>query len=128
VTDFLRRNPVSNQHATISVPSLKLAVPLRADALPADLVPPDGPAGEPTLDVVLEGGSLTVRAKLNGKNLRKNMRLIAEQGPDNVAVVLQGALKSPARVGEPFVLESAGLLVNVKTPKPGPEATQKEGG
>src|SRR5206468_2735063 len=49
--------------ATIRVPSLKVTVPLAVEALPGDLVPVDGPAGEPTLDLVLEGGSLTVRAK-----------------------------------------------------------------
>jgi hypothetical protein len=119
---------VPKQHATITVPFFKLAVPLRAAQLPPDLVPADGPAGEPILDVMLEGGSLTVRAKLNGKNLRRNLKTIAEQGPDNVAVVLQGTLRAGTGAGGPFVLESAGLLVNVKTPKPGPEATQKEGG
>jgi hypothetical protein len=106
------------QHATITVPFFKLAVPLRAAQLPPGLVPADGPAGEPTIDVVLEGGSLTVRAKLNGKNLRRNLKTIADAGPDNVAVVLQGTLKLPARAGEPFVLESAGLQVNIKTSKP----------
>jgi uncharacterized protein YfaQ (DUF2300 family) len=115
------------QHATITVPSLKVAVPLRAAQLPPDLVPADGPAGEPTIDVVLEGGSLTVRAKLNGKNLRKNLRLIADAGPDNVTVVLQGTLRPAAGAGEPFVLESAGLQVSVKTPRPA-EPAPKEGG
>ena len=42
--------------ATIRVPGLKVAVPLAADALPRDLVPMDGPAGEPTIELVLEGG------------------------------------------------------------------------
>ncbi len=54
--------------AKITVPSLKVAVPLASGMLPADLVPPEGPAGDPTIDLVLEGGSLTVRAKVNGKN------------------------------------------------------------
>ena len=57
--------------ATIRVPGLKVTVPLAADALPRDLVPPEGPAGDPVLDLVLEGGALTVRAKLNGKNYRR---------------------------------------------------------
>ncbi len=57
--------------ATIKVPSLKVTVPLTAEALPRDLVPMDGPAGEPALDLVLDGGPLTVRAKINGKNYRK---------------------------------------------------------
>ena len=33
------------QTAQITVPGLKVAVPLKADALPRGLVPPDGPAG-----------------------------------------------------------------------------------
>ena len=37
-------------------PRLKVTVPLAAAALPGDLVPMDGPAGEPVLDLVLEGG------------------------------------------------------------------------
>src|SRR3954471_5321874 len=76
--------------ATIRVPGLKVTVPLAADALPPDLVPMDGPAGEPALDLVLEGGSLTVRAKLNGKNYRKLLKQVAEHGADNMAVALQG--------------------------------------
>ncbi len=39
---------------TIQVPSLKVTVPLAAAALPRDLVPMDGPASEPALDLVLE--------------------------------------------------------------------------
>jgi hypothetical protein len=104
--------------ATIRVPGLKVAVPLAADALPRDLVPMDGPAGEPTIDLVLEGGSLTARAKLNGKNYRKLLKQVAEQGAGNVAVVLQGVLRPPAAPGGPFVLEGAGFQVNVKTPRP----------
>ena len=42
--------------ATIRVPGLKVMVPLAAAALPRDLVPTEGPAGEPVLDLVLEGG------------------------------------------------------------------------
>ena len=68
--------------ATIQVPSLKVTVPLAAAALPRDLVPMDGPAGEPVLDLVLEGGALTVRAKLNGKNYRKLLKQVAEHGAE----------------------------------------------
>jgi hypothetical protein len=57
--------------ATIRVPGLKVAVPLAADALPRDLVPLDSPAGEPTLELVLEGGSLTARAKLNRRRVSR---------------------------------------------------------
>ena len=106
--------------ATIRVPGLKVTVPLAADALPRDLVPMDGPAGEPVLDLVLEGGSLTVRAKLNGKNYRKLLKQVAEHGADNVAVALQGVLRPPASPGGPFVLEGAGFQAVVKAPPPRP--------
>jgi hypothetical protein len=66
----------------------------------------------------MEGGSLTVRAKLNGKNYRKLLKQIAEHGVDNVAVALQGVLRSPASPGGPFVLEGAGFQAVVKPPRP----------
>ena len=104
--------------ARIQVPALKVTVPLAAAALPADLVPMDGPAGDPVLDVVLEGGSLTVRAKINGKNYRKMLKQIAEHGADNMAVALQGVLRPPPAPGDPFVLEGAGFQAVVKAPRP----------
>ena len=103
--------------ATIRVPGLKVAVPLAADVLPSDLVPMEGPAGEPTIELVLEGG-LTAQAKINGKNYRRMIKQIAELGAGNVAVVLQGVLRPPVTPGRPFVLEGAGFQVNVKTPRP----------
>jgi hypothetical protein len=104
--------------ATIRVPTLKVTVPLAADALPRDLVPIDGPAGDPVLDLVLEGGSLTVRAKLNGKNYRKLLKQVAEHGAENLAVSLQGVLRPPSSPGGPFVLEGAGFQAVVKAPRP----------
>jgi hypothetical protein len=104
--------------ATIRVPGLKLTVPLSAESLPGDLVPSDGPAGEPTLDLVLMGTPLTARARLNGKNYRKLLKQVAEQGAGNVVVVLQGMLRPPAAAGGPFVLEGAGFQVTIKTPRP----------
>ena len=104
--------------ATIHVPGLKVTVPLAADALPRDLVPMEGPAGEPTLELVLDGGPLKARARLNGKNYRKMLKQIAEHGAGNVVVVLQGVLRPPAAPGGPFVLEGAGFQVNIKTPRP----------
>jgi hypothetical protein len=114
--------------ATIHVPGLKVAVPLAADLLPRDLVPMEGPAGEPTIDLVLEGGSLAARARLNGKNYRRMLKQIAELGAANVAVVLQGLLKPPAAPGEPFVLEGAGFQVNLKAPRPPEPAREPPGG
>lgn len=95
--------------ARIHVPALKITVPMAAAALPGDLVPMEGPAGEPVLDLVLEGGSLIVRAKINGKNYRKLLKQVAEHGPDYLAVALQGVLRPPASPGGPFVLGGAGI-------------------
>src|SRR4051812_10523690 len=91
---------------------------MAAAALPRDLVPMEGPAGEPTFDIVLEGGSLTVRAKLNGKNYRKLIKQVAEHGAENIALALQGVLKPPTSPGGPFVLEGAGFQAVVKAPRP----------
>ncbi len=104
--------------ATIPVRGLKVAVPLAAGELPQNLVPMEGPAGDPTIELVLDGGSLTVLAKINGKNYRKMLKQILEHGAANVAIVLQGVLRPPPAPGEPFVLEGAGFQVNVKTPRP----------
>src|SRR3954466_9950217 len=84
----------------------------------------DGPAGEPVLDLVLEGGSLTVRAKLNGKNYRKLIKQVDEHGAANLAVALQGVLRPPASPGGPFVLEGAGSQAVVKAPRP-PEPSRE---
>ena len=110
--------------ATIHVPGLKVTVPLAADALPRDLVPMEGPAGEPTLELVLDGSPLTARARLNGKNYRKLLKQVAEHGAGNVVVVLQGVLRPPAAPGGPFVLEGAGFQVNIKTPRPAEPAEE----
>jgi hypothetical protein len=109
------------KQATIRVPGLKVAVPLPADAIPQDLVPMEGPAGEPVLELVLEGSTLTALAKLNGKNYRKILKTITEHGVGNVAVVLQGVLRPPATQGGAFLLEGAGFQVNIKTPPPAPQ-------
>jgi hypothetical protein len=114
--------------ATIRVPGLKVTVPLSAEALPRDLVPMEGPAGEPTLELVLEGTPLTARTQLNGKNYRKMIKQIGEQGPGNVSVVLQGTLRPPAAPGGPYVLESAGFQVNVKAPRPAEPAGESPPG
>jgi hypothetical protein len=103
--------------ATIRVPGWKITVPLRAELLPRDLVPAEGPPGEPTLVVELEGTALRAQAQLNGRNYRRMLKQIDDQGAANVAVVLQGTLKPSSSPGGPLVLDGAGFLVNVKTPK-----------
>jgi hypothetical protein len=101
--------------ATIRIPGIKVAVPLKPDAIPRNLVPMEGPAGEPVLELVLDGSALTIEARLNGKNYRKMLKTIAEHGADNVVVVLQGVMRDQ---GGKFYLEGAGFQVNVKSPPP----------
>src|ERR1700712_63361 len=113
--------------ARIQVPSLKVTVPMSAATLPRDLVPMEGPAGEPTFDIVLEGGSLTVRAKINGENYRKLVKQIGEHGGARGGLALRGVLRPPASPGGPFVLEGAGFQAVVKTPRPaGPARAEEE--
>jgi hypothetical protein len=78
----------------------------------------EGLAGEPAIELVLEGGSLTVLARLNGKNYRKMLKTITEHGADHVCVILQGMLRPPTTQGGAFVLEGAGFQVNIKTRQP----------
>lgn len=104
----------------IRVNTIKVAIPLDPAAIPPDLVPPEPlPAGNPTLDLVLEGGTpLAVRAQLSGKSARKVLRQIAAADPATIACAIQGSLKPPSAPGGPFLLEAAGLQVFVKAPKP----------
>ena len=110
------------RRARIRVKGVKNNTLLPPAALPTDVVPPEPlPAGNPVVERALEsaGRPLVVRASLNGKAVRRALKAIAEQGPKNVNVVLQGTLK-PAAPGEPFLLEGAGLAVIIKSPKEGP--------
>lgn len=104
----------------IRVNTFKVVVPIPAEAIPRDLVPPEPrPAGAPVLDLVLEGGTaVTVRAQLSGKSARKALKQIAEADPGTIACAIQGNLKPPSAPGGPFLLEAAGLQVFVKAPKP----------
>ena len=104
--------------STIRVPGIKVAVPLKTDAIPRNLVPMEGPPGEPVIELALEGSALTVVAKLNGKSYRKMLKTVAEHGKDNVVVVLQGVMRDQG--GGQFSLEGAGFQVNVKSPPPAP--------
>jgi hypothetical protein len=109
------------QSAKLVVKGVKITVVVPPAALPADLVPPEPqPAGDPVLDLELEGGSFTVRAKFNGKSYRRAIKSIGEHGPDGTTAIIQGSLKPPAAAGGPFVLDSAGLTVTPKASKPEP--------
>ena len=109
------------QKVTIPVKGLKINTLLPPASLPADLVPPEPqPAGNPVIELQLEGSPLVVRASLNGKSVRRALKVIAEHGPENVNVVLQGTLKPAATPGGPFLLDGAGLAATPKVAKAEP--------
>jgi hypothetical protein len=83
------------------------------------LVPPEPqPAGSPVIDLEIEGSPLVIRATLNGKSVRRALKVIAEHGPDGVNALLQGNLKPSPTAGEPYILDTAGLTVTPKVAKP----------
>ena len=83
------------------------------------LVPPEPqPAGTPVIDLEIEGSPLVIRAVINGKSVRRALKMIAEHGPDGVnAELLQGNLKPGATEGGPYILDTAGLAVTPKVAK-----------
>jgi hypothetical protein len=97
----------------ITAKKIKLSVPVRAEALPA--VPLEGPIGDLTLRLALEGSGLAIPARINGKSYRKMLKTVAQHGAGNVVVVLQGDLV-PAQGGGGIVLDAAGFQVVVKAP------------
>ena len=103
--------------ASVRVKGVKINTLLPPASL-VGLVPPEPqPAGNPVIDIEIEGSAIVLRATLNGKSVRRACKVIAEHGPDNVNAVLQGNLKPPTAPGHPFVLDAAGLTVTPKTPK-----------
>ena len=108
----------------IAVRKIKLSVPLKPDGLPG--VPMDGPIGDLTLRLALEGSSFAVPARVNGKSYRRMLRTVVEKGAENVAVILQGDLVAPPG-GGPVRLDSAGFQVVVKAPATSPAPATNAG-
>ena len=102
------------KHAKINLKGLKVATPIPADQVPTDLVPADGPAGNPAVTLELEGFGPVCTATLNGKSYRRMLKTLAEKGPEGVTILLQGTLK-PGPGGLP-VLEGAGISAVPRTP------------
>jgi hypothetical protein len=97
--------------ATTYVKSFKFTTVLPSSSLAA------GP-GPPVVEVRLEGTSLAAVATLNPKTVEKARRVVRENGPDKVVVVLQGRLLPGSTPGEPLALVDAGVTAQVKVPRP----------
>jgi hypothetical protein len=62
-------------------------------------------------DFVVNVGAQKITGRFNTKTVRKVMALIHEHGPDAVVVIAQGKLVNGR-------LEEAGIVGQIKTPKP----------
>ena len=116
-----KENKPMNKSVRFTIRGIKISQLLDPAVLAAaDLVPPDGPAGQPEICLELEGSDLCVRATMNGKSVRKALKVINELGPSNVNVIIGGILK-PYTIqgsGPAFAMECAGLTVTPKGQKP----------
>ena len=102
---------------TISIGSIKVAIPIKPDLIPPDLVPPEpAPAGSPALVLQLEGTPVLLTVQLNGKSCRKALKQLAEYGVANSAALLQGSLVPGIKSGT-WNLTGAGLQVFDKRAK-----------
>jgi hypothetical protein len=103
---------------TIRVKGVKINTLIPAASL-VGLVPPEPqPAGTPVIDLEIEGSPLVIRATLNGKSVRRALKVIAEHGAEGVNAVLQGNLKPATTADGPYILDTAGLTVTPKVAKP----------
>jgi hypothetical protein len=114
--------------AKIRLKGVKINTLIPAASL-VGLVPPEPqPAGNPTIDLEIEGSPLVIRATLNGKSVRRALKVVAEHGADGVNALLQGNLK-PSPTGEgPWILDTAGLAVTPKVAKAEPPSPGESSG
>jgi hypothetical protein len=110
---------MSDKTVRIKLRGVKVNTLLPPASIPPDLVPPEPqPAGNPVIEVEIEGSPLVLRAALNGRSVRKVLKAIAEHGADKVVVLLQGNLKANPTPGAPYPIDAAGLIASPRTPKP----------
>ena len=102
---IIGRSQVGN---TVTVPTLKIVIPLRPDQIPPGLVPAEpAPVGAPVLNVQLAGTGMTIPVHLSGKNARKTLKLLAQHGAANVNLVVNGTLKPGPQAGTWMVAEAS---------------------
>ena len=77
---------------------------------PAELLDVRVPDGKPRLVLTIRLPDGAVTADLNAKSVRRAITMIREQGPDNVAAIVQGRLAGD-------VITEAGLSVQPKGPR-----------
>jgi hypothetical protein len=100
----------------LTVPTIKVVIPVKPTDIPKDLVPPEpSPPGNPVLHIQLAGTDLTIPVQLAGKSTRKALRVLATTDPSTVAVTLNGVLKPGIKTGT-FMIVEASLQTFTKNP------------
>ena len=114
----------------ITVPAIKVTIPLRPEQIPPGLVPAEpAPVGAPILTVQLAGTNVIVPVHLSGKNARKTLKLLAQHGPDGVNLVVNGTLKPGPQAGTWMVAEASfqSFVKSQATPGAGTSAAEDTG-
>ena len=102
----------------IRVKGVKINTLIPAASL-VGLVPPEPqPAGTPVIDIEIEGSPLVIRATLNGKSVRRALKVIADHGAEESTRCCRAISSRRPRGGGPFILDTAGLTVTPKVAKP----------
>ena len=91
---------------TTTARKLKITAVLDAASFVKLGVPPDD--APPRTNLVVTIGDRTVTADIATKSVRKTVKALQEHGPENVTLILQGALTASNNV------EEAGLVAQVK--------------
>jgi hypothetical protein len=112
----------------IRVKGVKINTLIPAGSL-VGLVPPEPqPAGNPVIDLEIEGSPIVIQATLGGKSVRRALKVVAEHGAEGVNALLQGNLKPATKAGGPLILDTAGLAVTPKVAKPEAEGASEPSG
>lgn len=93
---------------TVTLPAKAIKVSVVLD--PATLAAIELPPGAPAPPFVIATPGRRIEAQVSAKTLRKALTAIAEHGPEQVAVILQGKLATGDTIAE------AGLATTVKGP------------
>jgi hypothetical protein len=101
--------PVRGAKGRLNLNSKAIKVTLVLD--PVQLAELEVPPGAPPQRFGIEAGGRRVTGQLTSKGVRKALAMIAEHGPEKLAVIVQGKL------GEGDVVLAAGIIAQPRLPK-----------
>jgi hypothetical protein len=100
----------------VSAFKLKVTTMLKPD----ELLGVPAPDGTPRVTLRVQLPDRIITADVAAKSVRKAQTAIKESGADNIALILQGVLLAGDVIGE------AGLVAQLKVPKPAQAPVEKE--